>query len=69
MGGGSLGSIVGGKEGGRTHVLVLDECILNAPAVSLLLLAFDDTGSLGNTPRLVLYPSPGSTLGDCLLFP
>ena len=46
MGGGrSLGSIV-----------VLRECIWNAPAVSLDLPAFDDTGSLGSPTRQVVYP-------------
>ena len=43
--------------GGRAHViLVLRECIWNAPAVSLVLPAFDDTGSLGSPPRQVVYP-------------
>ena len=42
------------------HVyLVLRECIWNAPAVSLVLTTFDDTGSLGSPPRQVVYP-PGS---------
>ena len=31
------------------------------------LTSLDDTGSLGSPPRRVVY-SPGSTLGDCLLF-
>ena len=31
-------------------------CIWNAPAVSLVLPAFDDTRSLGSPPRQVVYP-------------
>ena len=42
----------------RARVLVLRECIWNASTVSLVIPAFDDTGSLGSTPRRVLYP-PG----------
>ena len=34
-------------------ILVLRECIWNAPAVSLVLPTFDDTGSLGSLPRRV----------------
>ena len=46
MGGGSLGSIVGGQ-GTRARVfLVLQKLIWNAAAASLVLPAFDDTGSL-----------------------
>ena len=46
-----------GGQGARTRViLVLRECIWNAPAVSLVLPAFDDTGSLGFPPRHVIYP-------------
>ena len=45
---GSLVSIVGGVTGGPARViLVLRECIWNAPEVSLVLPAFDVTGSLG----------------------
>ena len=40
-------------------IIVLRECIWNAPAVSLILLAFDDTGSLDSPPCRVVY-SPGS---------
>ena len=46
-------------------ILVLRECILNAPAVSLVPPAFDDTGSLGS-PQASGDLSPwlhGSTLG------
>ena len=56
-------------EGGGARarvILVLRECISNALGVSLVLPNFDDTNSLGS-PRQVVY-SPGSTLGDCLLF-
>ena len=49
-------------------ILVLRECIWNAPAVSLVLPAYDDTGSLGFPRRQALY-SPGSALGDWLPFP
>ena len=48
-----------GGQGTRARVLVLRECIWNAPLVSLALLAFDDTGSLGSPSRQVVYP-PGS---------
>ena len=57
-----------GSQGAHTHViLVLHECIWNAPAVLLVLPAFDDTGSLDSLPRRLVFPR-GSTLGDCLLF-
>ena len=37
-----------GSQGARDHVIfVLRECILKAPAVSLVLPGFDDTGPLG----------------------
>ena len=35
--------------------LVLHECILNAPAVSLVLPAFDDIGSVGSPQRQDVY--------------
>ena len=41
-GGGSLGSVVGGREAGARVILVLDECIM----------AFDD---IGYPPRRVAY--------------
>ena len=45
-------------QGARARViLVLRECIWNAPAVSLVFPAFDDAGSLGYPPRQVVYPS------------
>ena len=57
-----------GGQGARARIiLVLRECIWNAPAVSLALPAYDDAGSLGS-PRRVVFPH-GSTLGDCLPFP
>ena len=37
-------------------ILVLHECIWNAPVVSLVLPVFDSTGSLGSPPRKVVYP-------------
>ena len=40
-------------------ILVLRECILNVPTVSLVLPAFNDTCSLGPPPRQEVYP-PGS---------
>ena len=49
-------------------ILVLREYIWNVPAVSFVLPAFDDTGSLGFSPRPVVC-SLGSTLGDCLPIP
>ena len=48
------------RQGSRVRViLVLHECIWLAPAVSLVLPAFDTTGSLGSPPRQVVNP-PGS---------
>ena len=53
---------------GVPHVLFgLREYIWNAPAISLVLPTFDDTGSLGS-PLQVVYP-PGSTLSDCQPIP
>ena len=43
-------------------VIVLLGCIWNAPTVSLVLPAFDDTGSLGFPPRRVFYRPSISTL-------
>ena len=37
-------------------ILVLRECIWNARAVSLVLAAFGDTGSVGSPPRQVVSP-------------
>ena len=56
-----------GGQGARARVLLtLCECIWNA--VSLVLLAVHDTGSLGNPQPREVY-SPGFTLGDGLPFP
>ena len=44
-------------QGPRARViLVLRERIWNAPAVSLVLPAFNDTGSMGSPPRQLVYP-------------
>ena len=60
-----------GGQGTRTRaILVLRECIWNAPAVSLVHPPFDDTGYLGSPPRQVVYLRlNGSIPGDCLPFP
>ena len=44
-------------------ILTLRESIWNAPAVSLVLPAFHDNGSLAFPPRRVTYPF-GSTMGN-----
>ena len=62
----SLGSIVGGSRACPCIILVLYECTWNSPAVSLILQAFENTGSLGSPPHQVVYPClNGSSLGDC----
>ena len=49
----------GGSQGAYAHViLILRECIGNAPAVSLVLPAFDDTGPLWSLPLLRWF-NPG----------
>ena len=48
--------------------LFLCEYIWNEPVVSLVLPAFDDTGSLSSPPHQVVW-FHGSTLGDYLPFP
>ena len=53
---GSLCSIFGGQGARVRVILVLREYIWNAPAISLVLLTFDDTGSLGSPPRQVVSP-------------
>ena len=58
MGWGSLGSIVGCQGTCARVILVLREYTWNAPALSLVFPAFDDTGSFGSPPRQVVYP-PG----------
>ena len=56
MGWGESGFNFWGGQGAQAVViLVLCECIWNAPAASFVLPAFDDTGSLGS-PRQVVYP-------------
>ena len=48
------------KEHDRAHehriILVLLECIWNAPVVLLVLPAFDEANSLGSPPSRVVYP-------------
>ena len=68
--GGVWGSVMGQGACARV-ILVLRDCIWNAPAASFFIPAFDDTGSLGSPPRQGgLSPwLHGFTLGDCLLFP
>ena len=56
MGWGSLGSIVDVSRACARVILVLCECIWNAPAVSLVHPAFDDIGSLGSPSRQEVYP-------------
>ena len=47
-----------GDQGAHAHaILVLCECIWNAPTVSFVLPAFDDTGFLGSPPHQVVYPT------------
>ena len=43
-------------QGACARVLLLRECIWNAPVVSLVLPAFDDNGSLGSPPSRKVYP-------------
>ena len=50
--------MLGGEGDCARVILVLREFIWNAPAVSLVLPAFEDTDSLGSPPRRVVYP-PG----------
>ena len=45
-----------GREARARVILVLRECIWNVPRVSLVLPAFDFTGSLGFPPHRVVYP-------------
>ena len=49
-------------QGARARViLVLRECLWNAPAVSLVLPTFDDTDPLGSPPLQAVFP-PVSTV-------
>ena len=50
--------LLGGSGGHTRVILVLCESIWYSPAVSLVLPAFDGTGSLGSPPRQAVYP-PG----------
>ena len=62
--------LLGVQGGPACVILVLRECIWNAPEVSLVVPAFDDTSSLGSPPTQVVYPRlNGSTMDDCLPFP
>ena len=46
-----------GDQGTHAHVIIgLHECVWNAPPVSLVHPAFDDTSSLGSPPRRVIPP-------------
>ena len=67
-GGVNLSSLVGGSGARCCVILVLREFIFNTPAISFILPAFDDTGSLGPPPRRVVYLH-GSTLDHCFPFP
>ena len=51
-----MGSVVDGSGARARVVLVLREYIWNAPAFSLALPTFDDTGSLSSPPRQMVYP-------------
>ena len=53
---------VGGQETRARSILVLRECIWNVPAVSLVLPAFDGTGSPGYPPHRLVYRPLVSTL-------
>ena len=54
-GGGSLGLLLEGQGACARVIFVLRECIWNAPAISLVLPTFDDSGSLGSHPRQGVY--------------
>ena len=56
--GGESGFTCWGGQVAHAQVIVLCECFWNAPTVSLVLPAFEDTGSLSFPPRQVVYP-PG----------
>ena len=60
-GGGESGFKCWGSRNRARVILVLRECNWSAPAVSLVLPAFDVTGSLSFPACLVVYPL-GSTL-------
>ena len=48
--------MTGGQGVRARDILVLRECIWNARAVSLVISALDDTGSLGSPPHRAVYP-------------
>ena len=62
-GGGAWVQLLGGEGAHARAILVLCEYIWKVPAVSLVLPAYDDTGSLGFLRRQVVYTT-GSTLVD-----
>ena len=47
---------LGGQAVRASVIIVLRECIWNAPAVSFVLQAFDDIGSICYPPRRVVCP-------------
>ena len=49
-------------------ILVLSKCIWNTSVVSLVLQAFDDTGSLGYSPCRVVYRPPVFTIVTAFRF-
>ena len=51
--GGVWVQLLGAHGAGARVILVLRDCNLNALSVSLVLLTFEDTGSLGSPPRQV----------------
>ena len=59
--GGFWVQLLGGQGARNPVILVLRERIWNATAVSLVLPAFNDTGSLDSPPSKVVYP-PGSSV-------
>ena len=54
--GGVWVQLLGGQKARSRVILVLCECIRNTAAVSLVLPAIDDSGSLGSPPRQGVYP-------------
>ena len=48
--------MLGGLGARACAIRVFRECIWNAPAVSIVLPAFDYIGSLSSSPRQVVYP-------------
>ena len=58
MVGGVWVQLLGDQRALARVIPVLGECIWNAPAISLVLPAFDGTGSLGSLPPQLVY-TPG----------